>query len=167
MFADSERLIFQAEAGAGRRWYDPQRVYRRLLMATGGDLAAAIAAAQRPGPRPADPRHAATLEEALAKEAGLEAPDEAGPGPAGPVPLEVLQAEERLLDAVRFAFELSPLDPETGSGTPDELCWAALAAYSEFVGQKKRTPPASPNGRSAGDSSPARSTTENTSGSGS
>jgi hypothetical protein len=46
---------------------------------------------------------------------------------------------QRLIDAVRKAFGLTPLDPETGAGTTDAMVLGLLHRFSVFMNTLKKT----------------------------
>jgi len=48
-----------------------------------------------------------------------------------------VNAEQRLDQAVRVAFEMAPFDPLTGGGATAEFCDAALDAYLVYLDAKK------------------------------
>lgn len=50
-----------------------------------------------------------------------------------------IQAEERFVSAIRVAFKMLPLDPDTGQGATDQMCWDAYDAYGDWTeGEEKR-----------------------------
>jgi hypothetical protein len=51
-------------------------------------------------------------------------------------PATAMQADEKLLAAIRFAFDM-PFDRTTGTGATEDECFAAYDAFTAFMEQKK------------------------------
>lgn len=64
------------------------------------------------------------------------------------IPQVASEAEERLMQAVRVAFEMAPFDPvapdPANAGATDEDCYAALRAYADYLEKKSQTDAYSP-----------------------
>lgn len=56
-------------------------------------------------------------------------------------PSEKFHAWEKLIPAVRYAFDMPDFDPSTGKGSQEADCRAVLRAYLEFVQEKKEPGP--------------------------
>lgn len=48
------------------------------------------------------------------------------------------QAKDRLVAAVRSAFEMAPFDPDSGRGAVEADCWAALNSFLEWSEKNAR-----------------------------
>lgn len=53
-------------------------------------------------------------------------------------------SEERLVNAIRQAFGLAPIDPESGQGFSWADCLHVYNAFCDWLDQKKTTPDTSP-----------------------
>lgn len=119
MFSDSDRAIFPLSLdGVKITYLDPLVLHRKLVQACGGDLYGLLAEAQGPKKDSEGKRlepHDPMLE------------------------LKRLNAQELLAEAARVAFDLPKLDPATGQGVPEALCWKALNSFMEWTeGEDKR-----------------------------
>lgn len=114
LFQDDEKKIFEYQSGAETLYADPLAVSRKILLLTGGD-----------------PNR--LVEQATA----------ADPATAGPEALfAASSAADRLLAAVREAFDLPPFDRTTGQGATEGHVLGVWQAFCAFL-QKKSPPPAS------------------------
>lgn len=114
MFTDNERKIFEYYDGSARVFADPKTVSRRLTIAAGGEPDS-ILAAWRAEPQMED---------------GKEVPGSRAAR---------LQAEEKLVEIVRQAFEMVPFDKTTGMGATWDHCIDALNGFLEFWEKNART----------------------------
>ncbi len=114
--AENERIFtFQYNNGVAIVHGDPFAVYRKLAQLLDGDPEGVLNASQP----------AAGKEEAGAS-------------------VQRLAAEGRLVDAVREAFGMAPVDPATGAGATEWHCHAALDRYLEYADAQKKTRASSP-----------------------
>lgn len=159
MFDESERLIFEYDAGGGvRRKADPLAVRRALLRESGGQFFHWLEKSREPDdaswPKP-EPGPETPL---LPAE---QAARDVGPAWALATLLTALDAQEKVLAVVRAAFGLPPFDPETGAGCVEATCLAAMNAYLEWLEKNARSDGNSPPTSSAASPSvsPGTSTT--------
>jgi hypothetical protein len=54
-------------------------------------------------------------------------------------PVGSSEAEEKLVAAVVFAFDLAPFDPATGGGTTESMCRALLSDFVGWMDAKKKS----------------------------
>jgi cytochrome c556 len=110
-----ERRVFKFHDGQKDRYADPMEVLRRVSFLLGDPAAVSKVI------RDADPAADAEAMKAA------------------------YTATERLVVAVREAFDLAPFDPETGAGATESDCLAVWGLFSEFMAQGGPAPaPAAP-----------------------
>ncbi len=114
MFDDAEKLIFPYSRGRGADekeetvFADPLAVWNALVKACDGDVYGWM--------------------EAIQPVKQLDPQGKPEPESAGQTTMRA-DAEERLIAAVRLAFDLLPYDRTTGTGATHSHAWAALNAY--------------------------------------
>lgn len=106
MFSDDDRKIFEFSDGTKTIKADPLVIRRKLLVASAGEFWDLLAQ----GHRPADAGKEA-LEIVMARE----------------------DAQEKVVLCVRAAFDLPPVDPGTGQGCTEAMCWAVLGRYLDLL----------------------------------
>lgn len=112
MFGEDERRIFTYEGAAGKVVRaDPLVLRRRLLQASAGEFYDLLAGSYKPAGAGKEP-----LEVVMARE----------------------EAQEKAVLCVRAAFDLPAIDPETGSGCTEAMCWKVLTDFMDLMeGEKK------------------------------
>lgn len=119
MYTDKEKRIFAFYLEDGNaeddnvRYADPLAVRRELLRHTGGMLNDLLDKDQL------------AYEQAVSGEQVQPA-----------VVADGADAEGRVVDAVRSAFGLTPIDPNTGEGSTDEYCKALLKEFLVYLEKK-------------------------------
>jgi hypothetical protein len=113
MFTPDDRLIYRYSNGEQDLFGDPLAIKRSLIQLAGGDL---------PG----------LIEKAVP-------PDELNNQENPAAAAMRIDAEEKLVEIIRKAFQLPKVDPKTGSGVTDSMVWRVWDDFSEFLlGEKKR-----------------------------
>jgi hypothetical protein len=104
MFTKEEREIFEFDTGQGVRKVDPLALRRALVRAAQGDLyELSVRAAAVP-----EPTDKGAI---LAHEA----------------------AQEELLGVIRQGFGLPGIDPDTGEGITERMCWRIWNTWQEWL----------------------------------
>lgn len=57
---------------------------------------------------------------------------------------EAFQATEKVIQAVRVAFDMAAFDRNTGGGAKDQHCLDALAAFIDYIHEQKKNGPTLP-----------------------
>lgn len=129
MFTDKERLIFVYQMGETKVYGDPLALYRKMLVACGGDIdgvvSAAYATAVKASPVPSVPVATGEGQPAAIPEPEIQ--------PVG----ECDGSMDRLIDAIRSAFDLPSINPATGAGVPDAAALKLFDIFTEFLNEKK------------------------------
>ncbi len=120
----TEREIFGPHpVGGFQRFWDPLRIYRRLVHATGGQLAKVWTEARLQGPADIE----GDSEEVLQDKARARQQAD----------LRSFPAMDRLLAATAFAFEVTVFDPTSAKGLTEQELEDLLETYFVWCDKKK------------------------------
>ena len=137
-WSEEDRRIFEYPSvdGSAKLFADPLAVRRKLMARSAGKIDDIVDI------------YRASIEAGNAKADG-EIKD-VNPG----VFVQGDNAEEQIVQAVRYAFDLKPFDPKDGSGAPAKYCLRLFDWFTEWREQKKTSEETTPSSSPPSDSLP-------------